>query len=192
MPISIGTGLSTYYAPVAEAAPPATPFITDTFTGSNGTLLTAHTPDSGGTWTIDGGTEGSIFTNRIMQTSSTIAYHSATPPSANYRASIDVYVVTDNNSGGLGPIVRWDAANDDGYHGRLNTSGDIYQLYVIDNLVFTLLASAPSGTITTGTHTHILVDNICIRENRACTWIFDKTLFHKGNFAGIPNIVLIA
>ncbi|GAG00847.1 unnamed protein product, partial [marine sediment metagenome] len=53
----------------------------DTFTGSNGTLLTAHTPDIGNGWTLEEGTALEITSNRATQpaaTNTTMAVETST------------------------------------------------------------------------------------------------------------------
>ncbi len=60
----------------------------DTFTDTAGTLLTAHTPDGGGSWSIStGGSDGVITASNTLRAGGTVAtgaLHSATPPSADY------------------------------------------------------------------------------------------------------------
>ncbi len=60
----------------------------DTFTDTAGTLLSAHTPDGGGSWSIStGGSDGVITASNTLRpggASATGGLHSATPPSANY------------------------------------------------------------------------------------------------------------
>ena len=73
---------------------PTNYFINDTFTGTAGTALTAHTPESGGTW----GSIGWSWTNNFQLTAGGGVYPTAqacqalnlaTPPSADYVTAVD-------------------------------------------------------------------------------------------------------
>ena len=73
---------------------PTNYFITDTFTGTAGTALTAHTPEAGGTW----GSIGWSWTNNFQLTAGGGVYPTAqacqalnlaTPPSADYVTAVD-------------------------------------------------------------------------------------------------------
>jgi hypothetical protein len=67
----------------------------DTFTGAAGTPLPSHTPDSGGSWTLNSGTTGSaVLTNvnsvRSSSNAVSVYYHSASPPGADYDVTASV------------------------------------------------------------------------------------------------------
>ena len=67
----------------------------DTMTGADGALLSAHTSDSGDPWTyIAGGDNEVIFSNRITSTDGAraIYYNAATPTSTDYSVEADLYV----------------------------------------------------------------------------------------------------
>src|ERR1035438_618097 len=70
----------------------------DTFTGTNGVLLTAHTSDAGNTWAkvthADTGTTSQIQGNVLVQEAGSPAcscYTSAVPPAADYTVQADFY-----------------------------------------------------------------------------------------------------
>jgi hypothetical protein len=75
----------------------ATPFVYDTFTDTDGTLLTAHTGETGATWALaTGSASGITITSNRMYNTVVGAYYyaSGTPPSADYEVEAVVRVVT--------------------------------------------------------------------------------------------------
>lgn len=95
-------------------------YVQDTFTGTNGTNLTSHTPDVGGAWMI--GTGIKIQSNRIRcdNFAGNRTYNAATPSSANYDVSADVFFF------GAGPPT----GNRVGVAGRINdVSSNDYLAY---------------------------------------------------------------
>lgn len=72
-----------------------TTFLTDSLTDANNTVLTSHTPDSGGTWVISTSNQASggakISSNSLVATTTADASHRYTgsPPSADYYTSLD-------------------------------------------------------------------------------------------------------
>lgn len=66
--------------------PPPSPFLTDLFTDTNGVNLTAHTPDVGGTWSVQPGNGGgaAINNNKAYATGATVMINSAAPLGINY------------------------------------------------------------------------------------------------------------
>jgi hypothetical protein len=87
-----------------------TDFVTDTFTDTNGTTLTSHTTDTGASWLLmlSSSVVGTVQSNSYTPfASSTAAYRtSATPPSADYYAQMDIIVPGTSPTGGIGPSVR--------------------------------------------------------------------------------------
>lgn len=77
-----------------------TVFVTDTFVGADGTLLSAHAADSGATWTrhgsSDGGSDWAIASNRIRATGGGYCsyYTSPVPSSADYAVQADLVVLS--------------------------------------------------------------------------------------------------
>jgi hypothetical protein len=65
-------------------------FLTDTFTSTGFSLLSAHSPDVGGTWTRDAGSLTNIFMSGgecTINSSGNVGYtNSAAPPGADYSA----------------------------------------------------------------------------------------------------------
>lgn len=103
-------------------------FLSDTFTGTDGTLLDAHAPDTGGTWVEHGsGGGGSAVisnANRLYGSVTAVAYYNdAAPASAEYDVDWDVYIQTTTillHEVGLGRFlssaltgygVRWNTSN---------------------------------------------------------------------------------
>lgn len=80
----------------------------DTFSGTNGTNLTAHTLDSGGAWTAQSGTVTLNGSNQATNTVNTALY--TTPTSASdVRISLDLTTLA---AGYTGIILRWqDSSN---------------------------------------------------------------------------------
>lgn len=75
-------------------------FASDLFTDTTGTALASHTPTSGGSWSAwsaatDFASSSMLITdaNRVRTgtAGSNGYFHSATPPSANYTVSVDIY-----------------------------------------------------------------------------------------------------
>lgn len=119
-------------------------FVVDTFTDTNGTLITAHTPDTGGTWTKHGssfsGPTPTIQSNRYDTGTSLYDnyYNDATPPSADYFAEVDIINLTGSGSNGQGIAVRQStAASLTCYMLRLTGTGVLFQKHV-SNVATTL------------------------------------------------------
>ena len=113
-------------------------FLVDSFTDTNGTALTAHTPDTGGTWTAHGSSIGtpsaSIQSNEVAGTWGLYGayYNTATPSSADYSVTVDVRTdgTTDTSSGG-GVFARLSsAASLTGYLVRMRSNGFGIQRFV--------------------------------------------------------------
>lgn len=70
-------------------------FLTDTFTFAGFTLLSAHSPDVGGAWTLDAGSGNDMFVASgqcSMTGGGAVGYtNSAAPPGADYSASVGMH-----------------------------------------------------------------------------------------------------
>jgi hypothetical protein len=137
----------------------------DTFTGTDGTDITAHTSDDGGTWTKNSastaGASAVIATNRIRanHTSDNIYHHSVTPASADYDVEAD-YVVQTLVSGNLvGLNGRFSTGTKNGYTLTLDTTGTRVALYKNVSGTATVLATwTPSPAITNGQTLHFKLE----------------------------------
>lgn len=116
-------------------------FVDDTFTDSDSTALTAHTPDIGGTWTVHGSSLGtpaaSITSNEIGDVTTWNAYgayyNTATPsPGADYIVSVDVETdgTADTTSGGGVWARLSSSATLTGYLARLQSGRVFFQKFV--------------------------------------------------------------
>jgi hypothetical protein len=121
----------------------------DTFTDTNGTLLTSHTPDSGGSWAYHAsyGTSSAVISaaNRVRNNGSvtTLAYHSQAPSSADYDVEIDV-VPFAYTTQSLGVCGRIDTASDTFYRARYDGNIDTWKLEKV-------VSGTPTGLGTYGT-----------------------------------------
>lgn len=107
----------------------AAPLAWDSFTGSSGTLLTAHKSNDGGSWTKhpsyssgDARLDGS---GAVYSTTGSVGFfvHSYIPSSADYVVSLDC---TRTGSGDIGVGVRWSSSADTGYYAIADSSGHVY------------------------------------------------------------------
>ena len=140
-------------------------FVADTFTDTDSTALTAHTPDTGGTWTVHGSSIGTptvpIVSNKLDASSWGLYgayYNTATPPSADYVVAVDVQTdgTSDTTSGG-GVFARLSSsATLTGYLVRLQAGRLFFQKFV-------------SGTATTlGSQAYSAVSNQDYRLYLSC------------------------
>lgn len=107
----------------------------DAFTDVDGTLITAHTPSSGGTWT-----KNSVSTNTAAPTidgnrvhgenaaTQSIYSHSLVPASPNYDVACDVVMRSDNNLSNGGVIGRMLTNLNTFYAVRYSTGANSWQL----------------------------------------------------------------
>lgn len=109
-----GQGFTYFKKKAAAGGGGPTTYANDTFTGTNGTLLSAHTSDSGHTWTKSGGGSNiDIQTNEIRAAAGNqfgMYYISATSTSADYSVQATI-----REPGGYGNISP-------GIAGRISTS----------------------------------------------------------------------
>ena len=116
-----------------------TVFVSDTMSDTNGTLLSAHTPDTGGTWVKRSGTgDFEIQSNQARITASdTFVYYTnaATPGNAEYDVTSD-WVVASNESTTIGLL------------GRLIDSSNFYHVFYKDLTNTYTLRKKVSGSFT--------------------------------------------
>lgn len=106
----------------------------DAFTGTNGTLLTAHAMDSGGTWTkhpVSGTANPVIQSNRAWTGSGggTIIMTSQAMGTADYDVSANYVLITDNASSLAGVQARIAPPANTGISLHYNTTDDSLKLF---------------------------------------------------------------
>lgn len=146
-------------------------FVSDSFTEASDTLLASHTGELGATWTKHGdAVYGSIMsveaaTGRISPTSNPSSFYaSGTPPSANYRACVDVFAHS-NISMNIGPCIRMDTTANTMYCSRYN-SGTSWDLRKILAGVQSTLSTSTSNLITLGTS-----KTLCVHASGTSIWM---------------------
>lgn len=104
--------------------------MSDTFTGSDGTDLTAHTGEVGATWAKVTGVTGvfKITSNKAKGDSGPLSayYASGTADTNEYDVEADIHTITALDRPGIGG--RIDPAADDGYWVMLNIAGTDWTL----------------------------------------------------------------
>lgn len=120
-------------------------FASDTFTGTEGTELSAYAA----AWTRHTSytINSEIAANRARQSASlggSAYWHSGTPASADYSVSADLFFKeTNGGTSGAGPIGRVDTAANTFYHARyIGSTADAWQLYKFVAGATTLLGSS--------------------------------------------------
>jgi hypothetical protein len=118
--ITAGSSATTSITTTLTQSSGATTYVQDSFTGTDGTALSAHTPDTGSAWTFDLG-DGKLLGNRAQGASwSWSIDHSTTVlPSADYEVSMDL-IWNGPNDGGM---------VSSGVAGRINGNVDRYYAY---------------------------------------------------------------
>jgi hypothetical protein len=135
-------------------------WLNDTFTGTNGTNLQAHTGETGATWTVHPSYTGpsKIQTNRVQGNGLVTAYYaSGSPAGADYDVTAIVRQVTSFAT--AGPCGRMDTTADTHYGVRLTVVGGVpvAQLYKMVAGVITGLGSTFAVTNTNGTDTTLML-----------------------------------
>ena len=117
--VNATTGLLSHWR-LGEAS--ATLTSSDSFTGTNGTLLTAHTGEIGATWTNPSGNSNMVIgtQNRVYRNASgySIVYASPTPSSADYSVEADLYYKGAFAANAAGVIGRFNTSNTSFYMAR--------------------------------------------------------------------------
>jgi hypothetical protein len=120
LPPGKGVPRGSFYFPPAGGGGGAD-FVTDTFTGTTGTNLEAHTADTGGAWAVQGTNTTAFFkidTNHAYCAVSgdfSVYYVAATPADANYSVHATVTINAGTSTGG-GVAGRIDTATGSGYY----------------------------------------------------------------------------
>lgn len=124
---------------------------TDNFTDTAGVLLTNHTPDSGGSWSIIIAANQEPFisnANRLRMGTggATIGFYlySAIPTSADYTVSTTIRNFTFIGTV-VGPIARWDSATNSGYRVLFSSSSGNLILIRRNSGTDTTLATVGAG-----------------------------------------------
>lgn len=129
-------------------------FLNDTFTDTDGTLLSAHTGELGATWTIHPTqtTTIQVVSNRVRSssTSATVAwyYASGTPATADYDVEVVVYVASSTAEFSLGG--RLDTVAGTQYEMQAQGTSSVYRLRRVINGTSTTIGSA-ANTFVPGT-----------------------------------------
>lgn len=132
-------------------------FLTDLFTDTNGVVLSAHTADSGGTWSKNSTLSGvlTINTNRAYCSTTNACYFNTVgaPISADYEVTATITVITNINSN-IGVCGRMATSANTMYYAflsRVSTGGGTYTIqlssYVAGtpNSLGSYSITAPSG-----------------------------------------------
>ena len=143
---------------VTDAAEGGGAFLNDTFTDTNGVAVTAHTPETGGSWVAQTGYTPSpnslINNNRLYAASATGVYrNTATPPSADYYVEcvLDFFTtVSADNNGVTGRAS--DVANTF-YFARWSQTAGGFQLFKCVAGTNTQLGSTYTNAFTSGSRT---------------------------------------
>lgn len=126
-------------------------FMQDTFTAADGTSLSAHTPDSGGSWS--NGVFGSlaILSNECTPNSFSngSAEHSATAPSVDYSVFGRFVLNTSGWANVIGILGRSSGGNTDAYCGIYDEGSGLWSIQSIAGTGFTVLATSATPTLTT-------------------------------------------
>lgn len=160
-----GTSSPWAYASAVQAVAAAggTTFFTDTFTDTNGTLLTAHTSDSGVGWALGSGatqTGGAptLTGGRVYSTGTAGVWRAQTiSPSADYTVTALYDFVAASGGENSGFCGRMDPAANTYYWARWNSSG--WSLFKTVAGTATQLGSTVADTFTSGSRTADLVMN---------------------------------
>lgn len=136
---------------VTPTAPPAggAAFVTDTFTGTDGTAITAHTGETGATWTKHPSFTGTpeLVSNRLRYASSTsgLVLASGTPADINYTVEADVYFPAVPTTQNIGVSARVDPTVNTQYTVRYIASGDLFRFDRITGGTTLTLGSVVAG-----------------------------------------------
>lgn len=119
---------------VTDAAEGGGAFLSDTMTGTNGTALTAHSPETGGAWSAQSGytpsPENTIQANRMLAGSGVGVYrNAAVPASADYYVECVLDWVSTLTADNIGVTGRASAAANTFYFARWSQSAGGFQLF---------------------------------------------------------------
>jgi hypothetical protein len=136
----------------------------DTFTGADGTLLSAHAADDGGSWSSH--PDGSYEPNSILLDineavrvntgvvgiNESIYLHSVTPSSADYEVRFDLIVHQDNNNQEAGVVLRSSPSAASFYLVRYGNNADRWRISRSTNGSGVTLGTFIEDTPLTGLH----------------------------------------
>jgi Peptidase family C25 len=131
----------------ATASRAQTRFVYDTFTGTTGTFLESHSPDTGGAWSRVRGAGITLVSNTARpdkNQSNDIYLNAATPSSAEYAVGITVTFVANNADNVIELYARASATLLNGYGIRLDALGN----YTITRYIGGTPTVLASGTTT--------------------------------------------
>lgn len=157
--VAFGLGMGSAFAsppPIATIGSGTWP-VSDAFAGTGGTVLSAHTPDSGGTWTLHPSYSGTAVldaANRLRQaTTAASCYYANVPPtSENYDVTANVNRLSNAAFPSTAGVVgRLDTSTDTCYTARQEIQGSNWALYKRVAGTETSLGTSSVPSITTGT-----------------------------------------
>lgn len=136
---AVAATLTMVFAAAAQAA-----VVTDSFTGTNGTLLENHTGETGATWTFHSAYPNhlTIQSNRVYAADWSLYFPSGVPATNEYDVSADLTVLS--NTGAIGVVGRsLTTGSDSLYMGRYNAGTTQWELVKCTSAACTVLASTP-------------------------------------------------
>jgi hypothetical protein len=169
-------------------ATPVTTIVQDSFTDVDGTAVSAHVPEIGGGWNLEGSsTHGGshIFGDRLEVNGNSFLLSQATPPSADYQVSCQFYGLGSGSSSNVGVFVRAseDADGQTGYT-LIMTSGGLYLQYFVDGTYEGSLAGPLSGTDGDTWTLRIEGETLTVLQNGTEVWSgADSTITQVGTVA---------
>ena len=126
------------------------PFVNDNFTDTDTTDLSAHTADSGATWTKRGGSALTINSNSLAAAASGESdgyYSSATPATADYEVQASFH---SDNSSGVTPAIALRMATGAATGYIVRYGGGTWQLYSVDAGAESGIGSYTGDSLTNG------------------------------------------
>lgn len=139
-------------------------FLQDSFTDADGTNITAHTGETGATWSAITGyspaTPSKIQNNRLWTASNQGGYRaSGTPPSPDYYVEVPITFLSTVSADGLGVAGRISGSANTMYFGRYGVTAGGWQLFKVVAGTTTQMGSTATAAAPTGTRTLRLVMN---------------------------------
>jgi hypothetical protein len=139
-------------------------FDNDTFTGTAGTLLSAHTPETGGSWAICTGTSGTLQLTSGGRIRSSVAsvegdyLCQGVPGSADYALQADLWSGSSSQTNYAGVLARSDAnggvsAGGNAYLGQYDHTALAWSIQKAIGGSYTQVGTAFSATLTASTTT---------------------------------------
>lgn len=173
-------------------------FVSDSFTDTDGTLITAHTPEIGGAWVAQSGyapaTQSAINAGRVYSPTTLGTYrNTATPPSADYYVETVIDFLSDIASDAVGVIARANAASNNFYFARFSRGSNNFRMFKQVNGVATQLGTALSASFTSGTYKLKLVcqgDTISMYVNDSLVTSVTDTTFSAAGYAGMMDVAV--